>query len=121
MNNLCDFIIRNLRTIGIVYVIGAAITFVVVMIFIAWACMKEEKEREMYPDESEYYPDERKVTGATIVIALFMSSVSAIVWWAFPVIIAGLWLCCKIDDKYHLITEKMAVDDDEEEEREENK
>lgn len=121
MNKVAGFILTNWRTLALVYVIGAAVTFIGVVAFFWWACKAEDKERELYPDDDYYYPDETDGatgTAATMAIALFVGIGCAILWVAIPVLIFGVWVYGKITEKFPALMGHMA-DDFDDEEREE--
>ena len=44
------FIMENIRVIGIVYLIGAIITFIGLFAFFMWAAKADAKEQELYPE-----------------------------------------------------------------------
>ena len=75
------FIMENIRVIGIVYLIGAIITFIGLFAFFTWAAKADAKEQELYPE----YP---------------ISIMTAIILWGVPLLLGGLLLYDKITQEY---------------------
>lgn len=119
MNRIYDFISSNLTTIGLIYLIGAGIVFVGVLLFFWWICKAEDKERELYPDDAFYYPEETAGTATTMIIALFVAIGCAILWWGVPLLFLGVWIFDKMTRKFPALMGDMA-DDAEEFDKEES-
>ena len=65
------FIMENIRVIGIVYLIGAIITFIGLFAFFTWAAKADAKEQELYPE----YPieDENEPFSLYITVVFIIS------------------------------------------------
>lgn len=113
MNKIADFILQNIRTIGIVYFIIAAIVFVAVAVFFVWIARAEDAERELYPDDEYYYPDVTMNTSETVLFALAIATGCAILWFAIPLLIAGVWLYSEITERFPSLMGDMAEDAEE--------
>lgn len=103
---------ENIRTIGIIYLIVAVLTFFVVMAFFCFICRAENKERELYPDDELYHPgdgDEAAGTAATMAIGFAIALGCAIMWWMIPLLLINMYV--------YTSTKEYVADD----EREENK
>ena len=89
------FIMENIRVIGIVYLIGAIITFIGLFAFFMWA---DAKEQELYPE----YPieDENEPFSLYITVVFIISIMTAIIWWGVPLLLGGLLLYDKITQEY---------------------
>lgn len=121
MSKIVGFIARHWQAFALIYAIGAAVTFIGVLVIFWWACKAEEKERERYTDDYYYHSDEiDRIAGTamTMVIALFVGIGCAILWVAIPVLIFGVWVYGKITEKIPALMGHMA-DDIDDEEREE--
>lgn len=88
------FIMENIRVIGIVYLIGAIITFIGLFAFFMWAAKADAKEQELYPE----YPieDENEPFSLYITVVFIISIMTAIIWWGVPLLLGGLLLYDKI-------------------------
>lgn len=120
VSKFVGFILENWRTLALIYVIGAAVTFIGTLAFFWWVCKAEDKERELYP-EDYYYPDETDGatgTAATMTIALFVGIGCAILWVAVPVLFLGVWIYGRITEKFPALMGHMADDFDDEEKEE---
>lgn len=118
MNKIYAFLLSNLTTIGLIYLIGAGVAFVCVLLFFWWICKAEDKERELYPDDAFYYPEETAGTAATMIIALFVAVGCAILWWGVPLLFVGVWLFEKVTKKFPKLMGDMADEFDKEESEE---
>lgn len=119
MNKIAGFILDNWRTLALIYVIGAAVTFIGVLLFFWWICRAEDEERELYRDDY-YYPEDMEGAGtsATMVIALFVAMGCALLWVAIPLLFIGTWVYAKITERFPELMGHMADDFDEEEKEE---
>lgn len=118
MNKIAEFITGNIRTIGVIYLIGAVIVFIGVLLFFWLIAKAEDNERELYPDD--YYYSDGEVHGfMTILLALIIAVFMAIVWAAIPLVLLGVWFYSTIADKFPHLMGSMA-DDLDDEETEEN-
>lgn len=112
----CDFLAEHWESAILIYVIVAAIVFAAVIAFFLWVCKAEEKERELYPDDAYYYPDELGAAGTakTICIAIPIALGCALLWFGIPVILLGVWAYSTITEKFPELMGHMADDDEEE-------
>lgn len=110
MIKIAEFIIQNIRTIGIVYLIVAAVVFVAVATFFIWIARAEDAERELYPDEACYYPDEPTSTATTVLFIFMVAAGFAILWVAIPLLLAGVWVYGTIAEKFPALMGDMAED-----------
>lgn len=118
MNKIAEIIMSNIRTIGVIYLIGAAVVFIGVLLFFWWIAKAEDDERELYPDDYYYSNDE--VHGyMTALLALIMAAIMAIAWVGIPLVLLGVWVYTMIADKFPHLMGSMA-DDFDDEETEEN-
>lgn len=92
------FIMENIRVIGIVYLIGAIITFIGLFAFFMWAAKADAKEQELYPE----YPieNENEPFSLYITVVFIISIMTAIIWWGAPLLLGGLLLYDKITQEY---------------------
>lgn len=110
MNRIADFILQNIRTIGIVYFVIAAIVFVAVAAFFIWIARAEDAERELYPEDEYYYPDEPMNTSETVLFVLVIATGCAILWFAIPLLLAGVWLYSEITERFPSLMGDMTED-----------
>lgn len=117
MARVTDFLMTNIRTIGLIYVIGAGITLIAVLLFFWLICRAEDKERELYPDDYFYSDETNKAAGtaATMCIALFVGIGCAILWVAIPLLFFGVWIYTEIAERFPELMGNMVDDDDERE------
>lgn len=113
MIKIAEFIMQNIRTIGIVYLIVAVVVFVAVTAFFVWVARAEDAERELYPDEACYYPDEPTSTATTALFIFMMAAGCAILWVAIPLLFAGVWVYGTIVEKFPSLMGDMAEDAEE--------
>lgn len=119
MSKVAGFILDNWRTLALIYAIGAAVTFISVLLFFLWICKAEDEERELYRDDY-YYPEDAEGAGtaATMAIALFVGIGCAILWVAVPVLFLGVWIYGRITEKFPALMGHMADDFDDKEKEE---
>lgn len=88
------FIMENIRIIGIVYLIGAIITFIGLFTFFMWAAKADAEEQEIYPE----YPieDENEPFSLYVAVVFIISVMTAIIWCGVPLLLGGLLLYDKI-------------------------
>lgn len=110
MIRIAEFIMQNIRTIGIVYLIIAAVVFVAVAAFFIWVARAEDAERELYPDDVYYYPDEPTDTATTALFIFMLAAGCAILWVAIPLLLAGVWVYGTIAEKFPSLMGDMAED-----------
>lgn len=113
MIKIAEFITQNIRTIGIVYFIIAVIVFIVVAVFFAWVARAEDAERELYPDDEYYYPDEPMNMLETVLFVLVIAIGCGILWFAIPLLFAGVWVYGTIAEKFPSLMGDMAEDAEE--------
>ncbi len=116
VSKIAEFLIANIRTIGVIYAIGAGIAFVAVMGFFAWVSIEERKDRKKHPDEYDF--DELDAGAATkeiLLIGFIMAIGCAIVWWGIPILFFGLWVYAMIDEKFPQLTGTAEIDKETEE------
>lgn len=107
---IAEFIMQNSRTIGIVYLIVAAVVFVAVAAFFIWIERAEDAERELYPDDVYYYPDGPTDTATTALFIFMTAAGCAILWFAIPLLIVGVWVYGEITEKFPSLMGDMAED-----------
>lgn len=119
MSKVIGFISGNWQTLALIYVIGAAVTFIGVFLFFWWICKAEDEEQELYGDEY-YYPEDIDGAGtaATMAIALFVAVGCALLWVAIPLLFIGVWAYAKITEQFPELMGHMADDFDDEEKEE---
>lgn len=94
------FMSQHWSTMVTVYIIGAAVTFVLTFV-IFWMLErqseKEEREKELFP---EYYEEqETKQDRIMVKLTLFILSVLvAVIWIGVPFILAFIFIMSVIDD-----------------------
>lgn len=107
---MVGFITNNWKTILLVYVIGAGAAFVVVNALMWWAGGKEDEEEEW-----EIYEDAGGKAGLALV-ALFTGTLAAIIWPGLILIIIGVILYDRMQQKWPELFGNMADTDKEREE-----
>lgn len=90
------FMSQHWSTMVTVYIIGAAVTFVLTFV-IFWMLErqseKEEREKELFP---EYYEEQDKIM---VKLTFFILSVLvAVIWIGVPFILAFIFIMSVIDD-----------------------
>lgn len=118
MTRVAEFIMGNIRAIGLIYLIGAAVVFVGVILFFWWIAKAEDKERELYPDDY-YYSDEEVHGYMTVLLALIIAALMAVLWVGIPIVLLGVWVYTTIADRFPQLMGN-AADDFDDEETEEN-
>lgn len=110
MSKVADFLMTNIRTIGLIYVIGAVIVFLVVFLFFKYIEKKEDEEREIarHDDTEEF---KKLMQNA---VAFVFGLVCAVLWFLILVIIFGLWVHYLITEKIPELTGKFKGDDERE-------
>lgn len=94
------FMSQHWSTIVTVYIIGAAVTFVLTFV-IFWMLQrqseKEEREKELFP---EYYEEqETKQDRIMVKLTFFILSILvAVIWIGVPFILAFIFIMSVIDD-----------------------
>lgn len=111
MDRVTDFLMTNIRTIGLIYVIGAVIVFLIVFLFFKYIEKAEDEEQELarYDDTEEL---EKWMQNA---VAFIIGLLCAVLWVLIPVIIFGLWVYYLITEKFPELAGKLKDDDDERE------
>lgn len=112
---MSTFIAENIRTICLIYAIGALVVFIGVLIFFAYICKAEDKERELYSDD---YSQEENAAGtvATMCIGAMIALGCAILWWTIPILIIALIFMYVISKRFPNIMGNMEDDKEETEE-----
>ncbi len=96
-----EFIMENIRTIGVVYLIIAAIVFTVVFTFFVYVAKEEDKEREMYQDREFYDPDrDGNGMSQTLLFDFIVAAGCAILWVEIPLLLIGLWAYMTLTKKF---------------------
>ena len=85
------FIMENIRVIGIVYLIGAIITFIGLFAFFTWAAKADAKEQEIIPGISDRICKNEPFS-LYITVVFIISIMTAIIWWGVPLLLGGLLL-----------------------------
>lgn len=108
------FIAENIRTICLIYAIGASVVFIGVMLFFAYICKAEDEERELCSDD--YSQENAAGTVATMCIGAMIAFGCAILWWVIPILIIALIFMHVISKRFPNIMGNMANDKEETEE-----
>lgn len=111
MDRVTDFLMTNIRTIGLIYVIGAVIVFLVVFLFFKYIEKAEDEEQEL----ARYDDTEELKKWMQNAVAFIIGLLCAVLWVLIPVIIFGLWVYYLITEKFPELAEKLKDDDDERE------
>lgn len=114
MIKIAEFLSQHIHTIGIVYLIVAAVVFAAVIAFFVWIARAEDEERELYTEDEYYYPDEPMNGAETALFVFLMAAGCAILWFFIPVVLVGVWFYTKITEKFPELMGHMADDDNEE-------
>lgn len=96
MSEIEIFMSQHWSTMVTVYIIGAAVTFVLTFV-IFWMLErqseKEEREKELFP---EYYEEQDRIM---VKLTFFILSVLvAVIWIGVPFILAFIFIMSVIDD-----------------------
>lgn len=111
MSKVTDFLMANIRTIGLIYVIGAVIVFLVVFLFFKYIEKAEDEEREL----ARYDDTEELKKWMQNIVAFIISLLCAVLWVMIPVIILGVWVYYLITERFPELTGQLKSDDDERE------
>lgn len=114
MIKVADFLMANIRTIGLIYVIGAVIVFLVVFLFFKYIEKAEDEEQEL----ARYDDTEELKKWMQNVVAFIIGLLCAVLWVLIPVIIFGVWVYYLITEKFPELAGKLKGDDDEREKEE---
>ena len=111
MVKVADFLMANIRTIGLIYVIGAVIVFLVVFLFFKYIEKAEDEEQELarYDDTEEL---KKWMQNAVVFI---IGLLCAVLWVLIPVVIFGVWVYYLITERFPEQAGKLKGDDDERE------
>ena len=111
MDKVTDFLMTNIRTIGLIYVIVAVLVFLVVFLFFKYVEKAEDEEQELvgYDDTEEL---KKWMQNA---VAFFIGLLCAVLWVLIPVAIFGAWVYYLMIEKFPELTGKLKDDDDERE------
>ena len=107
MIKVADFLMANIRTIGLIYVIGAVIVF----LFFKYIEKAEDEEREL----ARYDDTEELKKWMQNAVAFIIGLLCAVLWVLIPVIIFGVWVYYLITEKFPELAGKLKGDDDERE------
>lgn len=107
---MIDFITNNLKTILLVYEIGEGIVFMGVNVFMWWAGRKEDEAEkwEMYEDTGG--------KSAYALVILLMAVLAAVIWPGLILVIIGVMLYDKMQQKWPELFGDMTEPDEEREE-----
>lgn len=111
MARVTDFLMTNIRTIGLIYVIGAVIVFLVVFLFFKYIEKAEDEEQEL----ARYDDTEELKKWMQNAVAFIIGLLCAVLWVLIPVIIFGIWVYYLITEKFPELLGKLKGDDDERE------
>lgn len=111
MARVTDFLMTNIRTIGLIYIIGAVIVFLVVFLFFKYIEKAEDEEQEL----ARYDDTEELKKWMWNAVAFIIGLLCAVLWVLIPVIIFGMWVYYLITEKFPELLGKLKGDDDERE------
>lgn len=111
MTRVTDFLMTNIRTIGLIYVIGAVIVFLVVFLFFKYIEKAEDEEQEL----ARYDDTEELKKWMQNAVAFIIGLLCAVLWVLIPLIIFGMWVYYLITEKFPELAGKLKGDDDERE------
>lgn len=120
MKRICDFVTGNMQTIMLIYAIVAVIVWVAVNLFFWKISLDLEKgvreEMRDYKDCDFNNTDEAKFGKYITRLTGFIISIpAALMWWGTPLIVGGLMLYDKIQEKNPELCGFKADDFDKEE------
>lgn len=108
MAKVADFLMANIRTIGLIYVIGAVVVFLVVFLFFKYIEKAEDEEREL----ARYDDTEELKKWMQNIVAFIISLLCAVLWVMIPVIIFGVWVYYLITERFPELAGQLKSDDD---------
>lgn len=111
MARVTDFLMTNIRTIGLFYVIGAVIVFLVVFLFFKYIEKAEDEEQEL----ARYDDAEELKKWMQNAVAFIIGLLCAVLWVLIPVIIFGMWVYYLITEKFPELAGKLKGNDNERE------
>ncbi len=114
MGKVTDFLMTNIRTIGLIYVIVAVFVFLVVFLFFKYVEKAEDEEQEL----AGYDGTEELKKWMQNIVAFVIGILCAFLWVLIPVVVFGAGMYCLITEKFPEL-EGNFKDDDAEREREE--
>lgn len=109
MVRVADFLMANIRTIGLIYVIGAVIVFLVVFLFFKYIEKAEDEEQEL----ARYDDTEELKKWMQNAVAFIIGLLCAVLWVLIPVVIFGVWVYYLITEKFPELAGKLKGDNDE--------
>lgn len=102
---------NNIRTIGLIYVIGAVIVLLVVLLFFKYIERAEDEEQEL----ARYDDTEELKKWMQNAVAFIIGLLCAVLWVLIPVVIFGVWVYYLITERFPELAGKLKGDDDERE------
>lgn len=111
MVKVADFLMENIRTIGLIYVIGAVLVFLIVFLFFKYIEKVEDEGREL----ARYDDTEEIKKWMQNAVAFIIGLLCAILWVLISVIIFGVLVYYLITEKFTELVGKLKGDDDEKE------
>ena len=103
MKKICNFVTGNMQMLALIYAIMAVIVFAAVNIFFWKISFDLDKEmREEMREWGDYHIDTDEARfGKTVtrVCGFILSIPAALMWWATPLIVGGLMLYDRIQEK----------------------
>lgn len=92
-----QFFMNNWHILLTIYIVGAVLTFIGLIVFFYWIGKAEDEDREIYP---EAYPEGNAGAFLSWVAGLAISVSLSAVWIGAPCIFIGVWLFEIIDEKF---------------------
>lgn len=117
MSKIVEFVSSNIRTIGVIYLVGAIIVFVGVIAFWMWVYITERKDRREHPEEYCFILEDGNddmSAGVILFMALITATGCAIIWWGIPILLIALWVYATFEEKFPQLMGGMTEDIDEE-------
>lgn len=103
MKKICNFVTGNMQMLALIYAIMAVLVFAAVNIFFWKISFDLDKEmREEMRECGDYHIDTDEARfGKTVtrVCGFILSIPAALMWWATPLIVGGLMLYDRIQEK----------------------